>query len=98
MSGPVFIRYDATVPPDDDHPSGYPAGAEFEVGSVEAAKKVHPHARIVRYVDGAEYRGQQVSDQTEVVDEVPVDPVPDTEPADVADDAPADPPKSKGKR
>jgi hypothetical protein len=46
---PVVIMYDENV-------GNYLAGSTFQMKSPESAKRVHPQARIVRYVDGGEYK------------------------------------------
>jgi hypothetical protein len=58
---PVIIQYDDDVAPDELHPSGVPAGFRAIVPTPEAAKRVHPKARIAGYEDGTDYSDARAS-------------------------------------
>lgn len=58
---PVFVIYDDDVAPDELHPSGMPRGFQCESPSPDVAKQFHPHGRIMRYADGADYDARAVA-------------------------------------
>lgn len=78
---PVIIYYDYDVAPDELHPAGMLAGASYECPSPELAKKFHPHARILRYVDGGDYSDSKATRELRDRDKLAAEPVEEPKPA-----------------
>jgi hypothetical protein len=52
---PVLIQYPTDIDPTPEHPAGFIRGQTFEVPTPEQAWALHPHAVILRYMDGGTY-------------------------------------------